>query len=164
MFSGAACAPCGSGRRILSFVGVLVTGPSVRSARFALCSHLELRFRRVSFGRTTRCIALPPRRCPMNHVPPSPPSVARNLSAAGVRVHVQVAAHISRNSQPPPPFEGHAFCFLPLPVNTLLPVHVNGFFELSSNRRAVLVRFDVGCLIFVAAARRSPGEGGAFSA
>ncbi|CAN0322269.1 unnamed protein product, partial [Ectocarpus sp. 12 AP-2014] len=48
-----------------------------------------------------------------------------------------VAAHISRNSHPPPPFEGHAFCFLPLPVNTLLPVHVNGFFELSSNRRDI---------------------------
>ncbi|CAN0399555.1 unnamed protein product, partial [Hapterophycus canaliculatus] len=42
-----------------------------------------------------------------------------------------VAAHISRNSQPTPAFEGHAFCFLPLPVNTHLPVHVNGFFELS---------------------------------
>ncbi|CAM9133150.1 unnamed protein product, partial [Laminaria digitata] len=49
-----------------------------------------------------------------------------------------VAAHISRNSQPPPTFVGHAFCFLPLPVNTLLPVHVNGFFELSSNRQVAV--------------------------
>ena len=32
---------------------------------------------------------------------------------------------------------GQAFCFLPLPVRTGLPVHVNGFFELSSNRRDV---------------------------
>jgi len=31
--------------------------------------------------------------------------------------------------------EGRAFCFLPLPAFTRLPVHVNGFFELSSNRR-----------------------------
>lgn len=69
-----------------------------------------------------------------------------------MHVTIQVAAHISRNSQPPPPFEGHAFCFLPLPVNTLLPVHVNGFFELSSNRRVVL-----SCLAFVAAPHRSPG-------
>jgi sacsin len=33
---------------------------------------------------------------------------------------------------------GRAFCFLPLPATTGLPVHVNGFFELSSNRRVVL--------------------------
>ena len=33
--------------------------------------------------------------------------------------------------------EGHAFCFLPLPVQTGLPVHVNAFFELSSNRRDI---------------------------
>lgn len=33
--------------------------------------------------------------------------------------------------------EGRAFCFLPLPVNTGLPVHVNAYFELSSNRRDI---------------------------
>lgn len=33
--------------------------------------------------------------------------------------------------------EGRAFCFLPLPVRVGLPVHVNGYFELSSNRRDV---------------------------
>ena len=32
---------------------------------------------------------------------------------------------------------GKAYCFLPLPVNTKLPIHVNGYFELSSNRRDV---------------------------
>jgi sacsin len=32
---------------------------------------------------------------------------------------------------------GRAFCFLPLPVATGLPVAVNGYFELSSNRRDV---------------------------
>jgi hypothetical protein len=32
---------------------------------------------------------------------------------------------------------GLAYCFLPLPVQTELPVMVNGFFELSSNRRDV---------------------------
>jgi len=32
---------------------------------------------------------------------------------------------------------GNAYCFLPLPVRTKLPVHVNGYFELSSNRRDV---------------------------
>jgi sacsin len=33
--------------------------------------------------------------------------------------------------------DGRAFCFLPLPTQTGLPVHVNGAFELSSNRRDV---------------------------
>lgn len=32
---------------------------------------------------------------------------------------------------------GIAFCFLPLPVQTGLPVHVNAYFELSSNRRDI---------------------------
>jgi sacsin len=32
---------------------------------------------------------------------------------------------------------GRAFCFLPLPAATGLPVHINGYFELSSNRRDV---------------------------
>ncbi|XP_031090600.1 sacsin isoform X2 [Ipomoea triloba] len=34
-------------------------------------------------------------------------------------------------------FEGRAFCFLPLPICTGLPVHVNAYFELSSNRRDI---------------------------
>lgn len=33
--------------------------------------------------------------------------------------------------------QGIAACFLPLPVKTGLPVHVNGYFELSSNRRDI---------------------------
>jgi sacsin len=33
--------------------------------------------------------------------------------------------------------QGRAFCFLPLPATTGLPVHVNAFFELSSNRRDI---------------------------
>ena len=35
----------------------------------------------------------------------------------------------------PLPVSGRAFCFLPLPIETGLPLHVNGCFELSSNRR-----------------------------
>lgn len=33
--------------------------------------------------------------------------------------------------------DGKAYCFLPLPINTELPIHINGYFELSSNRRDV---------------------------
>ena len=40
-----------------------------------------------------------------------------------------------------PDIEGHVFCFLPLPVQkrslTGLPVHINGFFALSQNRRYI---------------------------
>ena len=40
-----------------------------------------------------------------------------------------------------PSIKGHVFCFLPLPVQktslTGLPVHVNGFFALSQNRRYI---------------------------
>jgi sacsin len=32
---------------------------------------------------------------------------------------------------------GQAFCFLPLPVDSGLPLFVNGYFELSSNRRDI---------------------------
>jgi hypothetical protein len=33
------------------------------------------------------------------------------------------------------PLAGQAYCFLPLPIATGLPIHINGFFELSLNRR-----------------------------
>ena len=36
-----------------------------------------------------------------------------------------------------PDLAGQAFCFLPLPVSTQLPVHVNAYWELSSNRRDI---------------------------
>ena len=49
---------------------------------------------------------------------------------------------MERNGRPLPPDSaersgGRAFCFLPLPVQTGFPVHVNAFFELSANRRDV---------------------------
>lgn len=37
----------------------------------------------------------------------------------------------------PTPTQGRAFCFLPLPTATGLPVHINGFFEMASDRRAL---------------------------
>lgn len=57
---------------------------------------------------------------------------------AGVAVCV---GHQAANKAPPawqlvdPPPPGLAFCFLPLPIATGLPVHINGYFEISSNRR-----------------------------
>lgn len=47
----------------------------------------------------------------------------------------------SKHSIPTPDIQGHVFCALPLPVQkkslTGLPVHVNGFFSLSQNRRHI---------------------------
>ncbi|KAG5076121.1 hypothetical protein JHK82_054816 [Glycine max] len=40
-------------------------------------------------------------------------------------------------------FEGRAFCFLPLPISTGLPAHVNAYFELSSNRRDIWFGSDM---------------------
>eukprot|EP00754_Rhynchopus_humris_P021724 Rhum_TRINITY_DN14756_c4_g1::Rhum_TRINITY_DN14756_c4_g1_i1::g.114831::m.114831/K17592/SACS; sacsin len=37
---------------------------------------------------------------------------------------------------------GKAFCFLPMPVETGLPVHVNGYFELPSDRRGIFWGVD----------------------
>ena len=39
-------------------------------------------------------------------------------------------------------FSGKIFCFLPLPINSKLPVHINGQFVLSSNRRALWSGID----------------------
>ena len=39
--------------------------------------------------------------------------------------------------------KGHAFCFLPLPVGTGLSVHVNGYFEVLSNRRDIWYGADM---------------------
>ena len=48
-----------------------------------------------------------------------------------------VAAHLTRNGQSPPNERGNAFCFLPLPSETGFAVHINGYFELSANRRDI---------------------------
>lgn len=63
------------------------------------------------------------------------------------------------------PPRGAAYCFLPLPVNTGLPVHVNGYFELSSNRYCKSGELYIGCrLIYDLAALRHAHVGfGSFS-
>lgn len=54
-----------------------------------------------------------------------------------------VAALIKVNGMPAEPIAGHPYCTLPLPAYTQLPVHINGYFELSSNRRDVWFGDDV---------------------
>ena len=56
-----------------------------------------------------------------------------------------MAAPIPTGGAPPAStvLQGIAACFLPLPVVTGLPVHVNGYFELSSNRRDIWFGSDL---------------------
>ncbi|KAF7808226.1 sacsin isoform X2 [Senna tora] len=50
---------------------------------------------------------------------------------------------VSSSINPRDVFEGRAFCFLPLPISTGFPVHVNAYFELSSNRRDIWFGSDM---------------------
>ena len=55
-----------------------------------------------------------------------------------------VAAHLKHNgSLLTDTTKGQAFCFLPLPKENGVPVHVNGYFELSSNRRDIWFGVDM---------------------
>ncbi|XP_019858269.1 PREDICTED: sacsin-like [Amphimedon queenslandica] len=49
-----------------------------------------------------------------------------------------IAAPLDRNNR----LLGHAFCFLPLPAITNLPIQINGQFALSSNRRSLWLSND----------------------
>ena len=48
-----------------------------------------------------------------------------------------VAALLTRNGSPISQHRGNAYCFLPLPGETGFEIHINGYFELSSNRRDI---------------------------
>lgn len=61
-------------------------------------------------------------------------SLLRLVPWGGVAALVSSTQQVRLQSHPT---GGLAYCFLPLPVQTGLPVMVNGFFELSSNRRDV---------------------------
>jgi hypothetical protein len=53
------------------------------------------------------------------------------------------ARHVADNSEGGLAVHGRPYCLLPLPSSTGLPVHVNGFFELSSNRRDIWYGTDM---------------------
>jgi hypothetical protein len=57
------------------------------------------------------------------------------LPWGGVAVKLQPKGHnVELNPKPP---IGRAYCFLPLPIETGLPCHVNGYFEISYNRKDI---------------------------
>lgn len=64
----------------------------------------------------------------------APDSTAGTTTAAGKAAAAAASAGSTISSAQA---SGRAFCFLPLPAKTGLPVHINAFFELSSNRRDI---------------------------
>jgi hypothetical protein len=59
--------------------------------------------------------------------------VAARISVQGTAT-IDTVSSVDSGSSGKTAVQGRAYCFLPLPVSTGLPVHINGYFELSSNR------------------------------
>ena len=49
----------------------------------------------------------------------------------------QARKSVAWSSEAIAPCSGHVFCFLPLPDNTALPVHIHGYFAVTDNRRSI---------------------------
>lgn len=78
----------------------------------------------------------------------------RLIPWAGVAARLSTTAHPElaadgNGKERPSLVRGAAYCFLPLPVVTGLPVHVNGYFELSSNRRVHTVQLSAAIVCFM---------------
>ncbi|XP_074631900.1 sacsin-like [Acropora palmata] len=58
------------------------------------------------------------------------------LSASGIAAKIS-ASHDSEGVSKPGAVPGEIFCFLPLSIPTGLPIHVNGYFAVMSNRRGI---------------------------
>ena len=58
------------------------------------------------------------------------------LKERGLVPFAEVAIQVEKNQSHliPKPLKGYAFCFLPLPIKTGLPFHVNGFFDVNHDR------------------------------
>ena len=63
--------------------------------------------------------------------------IAAPLDSPKKTMTTSIVSHRGQYSKAPSPekFSGQLFCFLPLPIKSKLPVHVNGNFALHSNRR-----------------------------
>jgi sacsin len=49
----------------------------------------------------------------------------------------ELVLQLSDNEVPDPITDGYVFCFLPLPIKSELPFHVNGFFDVGKDRRGL---------------------------
>lgn len=62
---------------------------------------------------------------------------SEEVSDASFPIAADILQILQTSLQATTNFDGRAFCFLPLPISTGLPVHINAYFELSSNRRDI---------------------------
>ena len=62
-----------------------------------------------------------------------------SLKNKGLVPFAEVAIQVEKKQSHliPKPLEGYAFCFLPLPIKTGLPFHVNGFFDVNHDRSGI---------------------------
>ena len=62
-----------------------------------------------------------------------------SLKNSGLVPFAEVAIQVEKKQSHliPKPLEGYAFCFLPLPIKTGLPFHVNGFFDVNHDRSGI---------------------------
>ena len=70
----------------------------------------------------------------------SPTVKLRNKKHQGLVPFAEVAFKVCKENNgglSPVTSEGYTFCFLPLPIKTGLPFHVNGFFEISRDRSSL---------------------------
>jgi hypothetical protein len=73
-------------------------------------------------------------------VEPAPPHLAVSLhtpfqwSSVAIALNTDGAAAVGNSARP---LKGSCYCFLPLPIETGLPVHVHGSFVLTHNRRSL---------------------------
>jgi hypothetical protein len=96
--------------------------PGVYTERWEICNQLG--------GRGANQIASHPDNALLRLIPWAGVAACVSVRNADGTNHTGDTEHFAAR-------DGLAYCFLPLPVRTGLPVMVNGFFELSSNRRDV---------------------------
>ncbi|GAB4842780.1 hypothetical protein Ancab_012755 [Ancistrocladus abbreviatus] len=98
---------------------------------------------RTSKPRSRSCVPWAAVAASMNsvEVEGEPSDVSQVDGSCGITSGKSHGLHLSFQNQNN--FEGRAFCFLPLPISTGLPAHVNAYFELSSNRRDIWLGNDM---------------------
>jgi sacsin len=71
-------------------------------------------------------------------------NAVEELTKLGEKALPLVGAAARVRSSKKTTFKGRAYCFLPTPVKTGLPFHVNGFFDLDSNRTGLTSEDELG--------------------
>ena len=124
---------------------LIVSGLMGGEARRVACEERSRHLKLVPLGAVAACIS---RVGSQSHIR----SYTDNSTNGPKGANNQLAGLTGAVTSCFPPTVGQAFCFLPLPVRTQLPVHVNAYWELSANRRDIWRYFFshpfISCPIF----------------